>query len=97
VAYRQISILPLAMQKRVVQEQRGKQKAQRDLPSNGRSAPVCGLGGHLPEFDTSTLNLIAANGQEDVPSEFAGGEEVGIIARGAMIPVVGSNTEVQAL
>ena len=65
MAHRQISILPLAMQKRVVQEQPGKQKAQRNLPGNGKSARVRGLGGsHLPEFDPTTLNLIAAQGQE---------------------------------
>ena len=97
VADSQVSVFPVAVQEGIVEKQSGKQKTHQNLPSGDRYASVRGLcGGHLPEFDTSTLGSIAARVKR-MPAPAFQAEEVGIIARGAMIPVVGSITEVQTL
>jgi hypothetical protein len=86
-------------QEGVIEKQPGQQKAHRNPPGYGGIATVCGLRDvHLPLLDTSTLSSTAHIGQEDAwPCSLELAEEVGIIARGAMIPVVGSITEVQTL
>jgi len=93
VADRQGSVLPVPVEKRIVEKQTSKQKTHDNLPRADGLAAVCGLrNAHLTGFHTSTLNSIppAVKRMPGLPRE-----EVGIIARGAMIPVVGSITEVQ--
>jgi hypothetical protein len=98
VAYGKVTALVMADQEWIVEEQTGNQKTHCDLPNCDRTARARGLRDvHLPGLDTSTLNLTAYLGQEDACALVPIREEVGIIARGAMIPVVGSITEVQTL
>jgi hypothetical protein len=86
----------MADQEWIVEKQTGDQKTHSDLPNCDRTALARGLRDvHLPGLDASTLSLTAYLGQGDACAVVPIGEEVGIIARGAMIPVVGSITEVQ--
>jgi hypothetical protein len=98
VAYGQLTTLVMADQKWIVEKQTGHQKTHSHLPNYDRTALARGLRDvHLPGLDTSTLDLTAYLGQGDACALVPIREEVGIIARGAMIPVVGSITEVQTL
>jgi hypothetical protein len=99
VAHDQIAVFPVADQEWIVEKQYGKQKTHRNLPNSGSAAAALGLQHvHFCGLNTSTLSLTTRLGQGDASVGFHNvREEVGIIARGAMIPVVGSITEVQTL
>ena len=97
MAHGQASVFAVAHEEGIIKKQPGQEETDEHLPGSGGASRMGGFSSaHVPAIDASTLDSIAARGQEDARAELRG-EEVGIIARGAMIPVVGSNTEVQAL